>query len=263
MSAAPPITASVFVVHGLRAWLSLNDVPWLPTMRVGSYSSRGGINHRLVDGTNEVQFRLETCTEWARELGLATTEVENWFHVAFHRASLTGEPELIAEYALPKAWERLSEDDKTFPFAGTFTFNPGGSVPRATYLDAATVTTPCEGTPDLLDAVRDIHAVHTTLDRDRMIELCEPKVQDFAIAFPNSGEASVSAQLAQLDDVLADKPVFADLEESLLHFEARAGGRVVHVTRADGGPVINGKGAQMDYQTDLLLTRTPAGWRIM
>ncbi len=263
MSTAAPITAHVSVVHGLRAWLSINDVPWLPSVRMGSYSSRGGINHRLVDGTNEVHFRLETATEWARVQGLAITKVERWLHVAFHRASPIGEPELICEYSVPSVWDTLPEERRCFPFAGSFTFEVSGLIPRATYLDADRVQTPCEGTPELHDAVRDIHAVHVSRDRDRMIELCEPKLQDYALAFPNSSEATVSTQLSELDEVFADDPVFAPLEEDKLHFEARAGGRVVHVTRTDGGPVLDGKGTKMNYQTDLLLTHTAAGWRLM
>lgn len=259
-----PIMYRVFVQPGLRAWVAINDVPLLPTPMDGSFSGRGGINHRLVAGDNRVSVRLETTKRWARELGLDQADAPEYFLLDFHRPNALGELVLIEQLRLPADWDHLDEAEQTFPFAYEKTFDPKVPLAPLTYLSAPSVSTPCEGTPELRTAVRAIHEAHATKDRQRIIDLCRAKVDDMSRAFPQRDDASVTTQLGQLDDVLAELAEFEPLAEDRLHFEARAGGRVVHVCRTDGERVLRGRGHDdTTYETDLLLTQTAQGWNLM
>lgn len=264
-----PIIYRVFVQPGLRAWVAINDVPLLPSPMTGSFSGRGGINHRLVAGENTVSVRLETTKRWAREEGLDRAEAPEYFVIDFHRPVPDGDGddvklELVAELSLPKDWAELEEDERTFPFFIEKSFDPGVPAAPLAYLSATPVTTPCEGTPDLRDAVRAIHEAHASKDRQRILDLCRAKVDDMSRAFPLNSEASVPSQVSELDTVLAELQQFEPLAEDRLHFEARAGGRVVHVCRTDGQRVLRGLGVDdVTYETDLLLTQTAQGWNLM
>ena len=269
MATPPLIGFHVLVSDGLRAWVAIDDVPLLPSPMMGSFSTTSPINHRVAEGVNTATFHLDLCKDWSRQEGMEVTKSDRWFVFQVLRErpepGVDGEldHETLVDYVLPAAWEALPPERRRFPFSDRVSFDLGKPLARMTQFESPPVQTPCEGTAELHEAVRALHDAHAKRDRDKILDLCDIKVQDFARALGGRGGTSAAAQQAELAELVAAAPVFEPLAPDQLHFEARAGGRVVHVSRRDGRPVLFAKGRELAYKTDLLLVQTPKGFRLV
>lgn len=259
------VMGNFFVAPGMRARVSINDVPLFPSPMVGQWSKQLPINHRLVEGENHVSVSLEETASPLIRASVDEREVERFSFVIFKaRSEAEGDFEFLAQCRLDRHWQGVPESRRRYPFYTSRTFDPGVPTSPPAWVSSEVVTAPCEGTPEQRDLVREYFDITVAADRDRLIAISEPFFSDYEKSFPGETYYARGTLLAELDEMIAEAPVYEPLEPHELHYEARAGGRVVYVSRLDGRSVLRAKGSDGGaFNTDLLLTKTVGGWRVM
>jgi len=132
------------------------------------------------------------------------------------------------------------------------------SAPRASF--------GCSGTPEMHQAVAAAHAALGARDLDAWIAAIELETTEYGMAFGTGATEALADRRAMYQEMFAFPLTLATLEPRQLHFEARAAGRVAHVTRHDGRPVLDAVLADPLGQLirgDLLLTQHEGRWRVM
>lgn len=259
------VMGNFFVAPGMRARVAINDVPLFPAAVVGQWSKQLPINHRLVEGENRVTVALEETGSALIRASVDEREVERFSFVIFKpRSDIEGDYEYLAQCRVDPAWQGVDEPWRRYPFSTAKSFVPGVVVRPPTWVSSEAVTAPCEGTNEQRDLVREYYDATVQPDRDRLLTLSEPFFDDYAQSYPGESYFSRATLIREMDEMIAEAPVYEPLEPTELHYEARAGGRVVHVSRLDGRSVLRATGSDGGaFNTDLLLTKTAKGWRVM
>jgi hypothetical protein len=205
----------------VRAWL--NDAPFYRSYAAEGVNRTGPAEHLMVPG-------------------------ENTFAIEIDRAPLNGEVsfELAVDYnhqapVLYFEWPREASHlprDQRLPFRWETRFVPPPIDFVPSFLAAPPSPVPCEGTLELLDALRRMHAAVEARDVEGFCREMTFKAAEMERAYPGWPGGSAHemrkgvAGFFQMD--LAVRP----LELDDVHFESRAGGRLAHARRTSGGFVI-------------------------
>ena len=262
-----PIFHSILVKDRTWARAYLNDLP-IYRAGVGPNSRSGPINDLLVPGENELTIELlhaPTPIHSPTLKGAVTFMVYESLN-PHAPEGVKVERRDILEAVFPELWQSAPAERRRFPFFYRAFFDPGVEVQPPPYLKSPQMTFGCDGTPELRAAVQRLHAAIADNDVDRFLGEIALKLDHYEQALEGEPNARASYKRELFRKELFHyrlKPEPLDL--GALHFEPRAGGRVAHVTRADGGYAITAV-AQDDpkrrLRTDLLFTQYAGEWRI-
>ncbi|HHH10751.1 MAG TPA: hypothetical protein ENK23_01570 [Sorangium sp.] len=271
-----PIIANARFREGALGRVFINDLPFFQGYEKDGFSVNSGINHLLVPGDNEVAIellrapsprggRLEFTPD--PDPKMAGIDVNQSVEVTVfrERAPNTGDIEILCQMMFPDIWKDIDEKVRRLPYRHVMTFNPQVSVPELAFLSATPEVIPCEGTRELQTAVRELHQTFVDKDKQRAAAVMKLQMSEYARANGNDHGSSLSEQLSALDTLFAEPLVVAPLQPEQLHFIGRAGGKVVHVERTNGEPVIDVKtiGKPQGHASDPVFTRLDGRWQLM
>jgi hypothetical protein len=250
------VTAAV----GVRARAFLNDLPVFKGLLCGHDSRQGGANHLVVPGENELAIEVLRAPR-PRSSGAPPGEPLRF-------AVFTGEPGSTdvrflhdVRYAEEVLERGLATEDVPYRYHARFELDVPVNAPL--YLSAPVVAVDCDGTPELHRVVRELHATLAGGDADAFFRHMRTHMEEYARAFHGLGDTSVATQQEDLLDLFEAGTEVRDLDPARLHFEARAGGRVVWVTRTDGVPVLDARRGKMRLRSDLWLARVDGRWTVV
>lgn len=254
---------SLTLKEGVWARAYLNDLP-LYTGEIGPNSRSGPINDLLVPGDNELTIELLRVPQPVHSPYLDGA-VELFFYEVLNPNTTPLTTRVIHEVSFPAIYTSAPRERRHFPFLHRSRFEPGVDVHPPPWLAAPPAEIGCEGTPELREAVRRLHAAVDDSDADRFFQEIALKLDHQERAFEGHARATARAKREAFRADLFDLRLRArPLEIDALHFEPRAGGRVVSVTRPGGYAI---EAACLDdpgrrIRTDLLFTRYAGGWRV-
>lgn len=258
------VACHTFVAAGMRAWVYINDIPLLPCPMLGSYTDQLPINHRLVAGANRVV--VEVDAPGPEEL-LGTVDRHGPGRLCLDvitGGDAEGEIRHLVQLHHDGVWAGVPEEAQRYPHRFAFTFDHDLEAPPPTWATAARRDDiSCLGNDELHDAVRRFYDAIVKGDRAVMAAMSEPLFADDERAYPGEASRSRAKRLAEMDEVIGLAPRYLPLEPDQLHFDPRADGRVVHVSRLDRRPVLVGQTEEETFATDLLLVGTSHGWQVM
>ncbi len=252
---------SVNVKAGSWARVFLNDLPLHLQSAPGIDSPSSSINHMLLNGENTLTVEVLAAPE---ERGPGAVSVH--FYSVIDPTTKPVTISTVHRFAFPEALDTVvNPRDRRVPFfqASRFMFDAGDFIPI--WASAPPEDVDCRGTPDLQAAVIELYESVERLDVDRFLDLCELRLSEYERAYPGVSPARADTRRDALRELFSYKPRLPPLDMSALHFASRANGRVVHVSREDGGFVLNAP-AELDprrrLKADLLYTRHLGAWRI-
>lgn len=266
--AKTPIMINAWLEAGIHARIDVNDLPFykLP-LRSGPFSANGGLNQLLVPGENVVDLQiLAGPTEAPPKATPSQHEIVSItiFVVTDPNTRPIG-ADIIHKVAFPEIWKDEPVEKRRLPYRHVFKFTPPCEVFTPAYLSAPVETFDCDGTPDLRDAVTQIHDALEAGDADRFIDLVSLKLEEKSRAYEGATEGLISTQRQRFTEFFRNgldvKPL-GDFSE--IHFRPRVGGRVCEVVRWDGLPLlhaINSNDKSDQFKGNLLLTRHNDAWR--
>ena len=240
----------------------LNDLPLHAQNAPGVDSHSSSINYMLLNGENTLTVEV-----------LAAPEHNEPGAVSVHFYTVidpTTRPMKIAtehRFSFPEALNTGDKPrDRRVPFfhESRFTFDTGGFSPIWVAAEPEEEVD-CRGTPELRAAVTELYESVERLDVDRFLDLSELRLSEYERAHQGVTQARADMRRDALRELFSFKPRLPPLDMAELHFSSRANGRVVHVSRAGGGHVLNAP-AELDprrrLKADLLYTRHLGAWRI-
>jgi hypothetical protein len=240
--------------HSLvRAWL--NDVPFYRFYGDDPVNRAGPAIHLLVPGENT----------FAIEIDRAPPESQVFFELLIdwdHESP-------VVYFEWPREAKHLPHEQRT-PFRFETRFTPPGEIFSPAFLRASREEVPCEGTPDLREAVRRFHAAVETRDLDGFCEGLAWKARENERAYPDWPDSSASDMRADMAGFFREDLRVRPLSLDEVHFEPRADGRLVHATHLGGGFLIDAismdktpDGETARVSMDLTLSRIDGEWRIL
>jgi len=214
------------ISQGPRAMVRayLNDVPFYRFYGPDPVTRTGPAIHLLVPGENTFTIeidRADVLNQVFFELSI------NWDHDS---------PVLYFEW--PKQAEHLPRDART-PFRFEARFTPEGNLFQPVWLSAPLVDVPCEGTPELKDALRRLHAAIENRDVDAYCSEFSLKAREQERAYPDWPGSSAADMREGMREFFQMDLSLQPLELDDVHFELRGGGRLAHARRTGGGFVID------------------------
>jgi len=257
-----------------RAWL--NDLPVHKVMTRGPDSMSGGASHMLVPGTNQLALEILALPAApppppvAANGGPAEKRVvllPAGFKV-YRIKDASATPivaEIVVNLDLPADLALKAGEPLEMPLYHTVTFTLPVPVAEPVYWRAPAVDVPCAGTPELVAAVTEVHDALAQLDLRRFLDLISLKHEAFAAAFAGDPVAALDRQRSASERFFGLRPLVKPLDRAKLHFEARAGGRVVHVSGWDDQPVLEAVAEDqpnLALRANLLLTQHDGHWRV-
>jgi hypothetical protein len=240
-----------------RAWL--NELPVHKFLAEGPDSMTGGANHWLVPGENTLTIevlRVPAGDKWSITMKLYTVKNEH---------STPPDLNILHQVELADYFRALPEERRAAPFLYTARFTPDTDVSEPVYLSAPPASFGCDGTPELRQAVKDLHDALVSHDVDGFIRLTSLKDEEYERAFPGQPSATVARQQQSSRKFFSLRPRIKPLDWKILHFEPRVGGRVAYVTGADHEPAIEAiaeDDPSLRLRANLLLTQYAGRWRV-
>lgn len=258
----------------------LNDIPVFQGFEGNGFSHNGGINHFLVPGENELLLEIlaapapidgrlayepDPRPQMAGKDLNQTVEASVFKERIDAAGNRTGEIEIIYQTMFPDLWQHVDEGRRQLPYMHVARFDPGVDVPELTYLGAPFSEVPCEGTPDLHDAVRELHDAFSARDARRLAQLMALQMEEYDRAHHGRAGATRPEQRQAIDELVAEDIVVAPLDWAQMHFHARAHGKLVHVERLDRNPVIDVRtiGKPQGHMSDPVFTHHDGRWQLM
>ncbi|MDI1437281.1 hypothetical protein [Polyangium sorediatum] len=241
----------------------LNDLPVFRGPHRGPETQQGGANHWLVPGENTLTLDVLRAPR-PRSTGAPPGEPIRF--VLFTAADPVHAPKdvtIIHEVRFSEIIERTPEAEHE-PYHYTARFDLGVPVNAPVYLSSPMSDVDCRGTPELHQAIADLHASLAAGDVDRFLDLCSLRNEEYVFAYEGLGP-TVDSLRDVARGFFASGPIVEPLEPDALHFEARALGRVVCVSRADGRSAIEARTRDDEaavLRVDPWLTRKDGAWRI-
>lgn len=270
-----PYYFSVHLEEGVlgRAWL--NDLPVHKVPTRGPRSMNGGANHLLVPGKNRLALEILTLPD---RLPPPPPETEGppkkVVHVlpagmkVYQIVDPSAEPLSAVEMAsveLPVALGLEPWEKPPLPLYHEVEFDLPYPVAVPVYWHSPPADFPCSGTPELVSAVKDVHAALVDRDLRRFQDLLSLKHEAFAAAFPGDPAAALDRQRGASEKFFGLRYLVKPLDLSRVHFEPRAGGRVAHVSGWDDLPVLEAVAEDhpgLSLRANLLLTQHDGRWRV-
>jgi len=266
----PPVV-SHFVCLQPRAWarVYVNDVPVYRAPHIGPDSRSGPLNHLLRQGENEVTVELLRAGKQPGYDRVPDAFVFELYIVNNLDAPATEKLDrtLLCDVRYPKIFEDARPEFQREPLHHRQTFRIEEPLPTPLYFHAEPASFGCEGTPDLRDAVQRIHGALERGDHEGFLDELSLRFECDERAYPDEDGMRAGPRMQKWRDELFpyDPRPDAPLDLSQLHFEARCGGRVAHVTRHDERHVLDvacRKDPKRRIRTDLLLIQHGGRWRV-
>ncbi|NUQ72672.1 MAG: hypothetical protein HUU21_03875 [Polyangiaceae bacterium] len=256
-----------------RAWL--NDLPLQKVPMHGPDSMHGGANHLLVPGKNRLALEIQKLPrlspppppvpgEAPRErvdimpAGMKVYQIKDPQAEPLEAIEMVS-VELPAALGL-EVWERPA-----LPLYHEVEFDLPYPVPEPVYWRSPPVHFGCGGTPELVQAVTDVHNALMQRDLRRFLELLALKHEAYAAAFPGQPSAALDRQRSASEKFFALRYLVKPLDMSKVHFEPRSGGRVAYVSGWDDQPVLEAVAEDqpgLSLRANLLLTQHDGQWRV-
>jgi hypothetical protein len=244
---------------GVAVRVVLNDLPMYTGAGQQNITVSGPANHLLLPGENVVAVEIFPAP---RPADAPTIEGPVTFTIRLDEDAGT----IVHRATWPDdAWEALPDDKQVLPFASITRFVADERLVRPAYWDVPPAEFPLEGTPDQHAAVVEIYLAFARRDVDAFMAANALKLSERQRANPDSSEFAGVTQRKALAGYFNREWVVRPTNAEDLSFESRAGGRVAHVTRRDGGRVIQAVAADDPSETfgvDLFLTRHQGRWRV-
>lgn len=272
-----PIFTNVRLADGVLARVYFNDLPLFQGVEgPGGFSQNGGITHLCVPGENEVAVeilrappliggRVEYTPDPRPDMAGKDLNQSIEVFVFKRRAVGSPEPDMILHFQFPDVWKNVPVEQRQVPYYYRARFDPDTIVPPLAFLAASPQEVPCEGTRELHDAVRELHAAFEQKSVAAMIDVMDLQMREYTASDPGYPGASRAEQISAFEELFENEIVVAPLVPELLHFTPRAGGRVVHVVRTDFRAVIDVKsvGVAQGSRFDPVFTFHDGRWRLM
>jgi hypothetical protein len=202
----------------------LNDVPFYRFYGPEPVNRTSPAIHLLVPGENTFAIEIEradTANQVFFELSV------NWNH---------DNPTFYFE------WPKVAADlprEKRVPFRYETRFSPEGNLFSPVWLSAPSVDVPCNGTPELKDALRRLHAAIESRDVNAYCSEFSLKAREQERAYPGWPGSTAADMRQGVGEFFRMDLSLQELDLDDVHFELRAGGRLAHARRTGGGFVID------------------------
>ena len=271
MSKSRPIVFYSFLA-GKDTWarVCLNGVPIYRSPTVGPDSRSGPANYLLGPGDNELKVELLRVTEPTGDL----TCVQDSFVFELYTVNNPDAPEgvvldrtVLVNARFPKIKDDAREPYRRLPLYHVETFRLDLALDQPLFRTAEPAQFDCQGTPGLRDAVSRIHGCLERADGEGLLAELDFKFECSERALEGVPEQTAGAKKQTWrEELLAFRPRSTrPLDFDELHFEARCGGRVAHVTRRDDQLVLDAV-CDLDRNrritTDLTLIQHQGRWRV-
>jgi hypothetical protein len=271
-----PVYGNFRFYPGTVCRVFLNDLPVFQGYEGNGFSHNGRVSHYLVPGENRLALEVLSAPpprggrlayEPDPRPQMGERDLNQTVEIAIFKESTSqpGEVEVIHQWMFPDLWKDVPEERRRVPYMHVATFDPGVKLDELAFLRATPQEVPCEGTPALHEALRELHAAFVARDADKLAELMQLQIAEFSQTYRGSGGSSRGDQLGAIAELVNEEIVVEDLDWTQLHFHARAGGRVVHVERLDRAPVLGVKtaGKPQGHASDPVFTFHEGRWRLM
>jgi hypothetical protein len=288
----PTILYSATLTHDVVAQMYLNDLPIFKSVVRGPKSFTAGANEWLLPGENTVAFEIHRVrpasvpadirqhepeprssarpTPQQVSRLLSTEPITLMLYVVTDPDTVPATIETHELWSFPKLLRELPRERRSVPLYYEAPFRVDFELPLRAFATAPPVPFGCRGTPELLQAVAELHDALTRRDLAKLLDLWSLSFEEEERAYAGP-EGPKAAELRQVYEELCQLEfTVAPLDPGTLHFSARAHGRVAHVTRTNGAPVIEGtvpvtvEGAEEGrLRANLLLTQVQGRWRLM
>jgi hypothetical protein len=256
-----------------RAWL--NDLPIQKVPTYGPDSMHGGANHLLVPGKNRLALEILKLPKLAPPRppipGQEPTKPVDVFPVNM-KVYLLKDPNAeplqaieMVNVELPVALGLKVWEQPPLPLYYEAEFDLPFPVPEPIYWRSPPASFSCGGTPELVQAVADVHNALMQRDLRRFHQLLSLKHEAYAAAFPGEPAAALDRQRSASERFFALRYLVKPLDITKVHFEPRAGGRVAYVSGWDDQPVLEAAAEDepgLSLRANLLLTQHDGQWRV-
>lgn len=280
-----PIQHTVVLTEGVFAQVFVNDLPLFKHVWTGPESQGGALNHLLVPGSNRVAFEIHRAPPPAAKAPAAAPasdaaqgparppyalgEGQCMMFMLYTVADPDAQPvvvDLLQRWSFPELWEGLPEDKRRLPFYHEVSFELDIPVYERAFVNAPPASFGCRGTPELLQAVAEVLDAVAARDLDRFMNAVALESLEQERAFEGHAEALASGRRQLYEELFRHPLSVAPLDPATLHFAPRAGGRVAHVTRHTGAPVLEAvleDNPNRRMRANFLLTQHDGRWRVM
>jgi len=256
-----------------RAWL--NDLPVHKVPKHGPDSMHSGANHMLVPGRNRLAIEVYNLPLLSPppppvpgEPPAKRVDIMPVTMKVYQLKDPNAEPMEAIEMVnveLPVAlglavWER-----PPLPLYYEAEFDLPFPVSEPVYWRSPPASFSCEGTPELVQAVREVHDALMQRDLRRFHQLLSLKHEAYAAAYPGEPAAALDRQRSASEKFFALRYLVKPLDMTKVHFEPRAGGRVAYVSGWDDQPVLEAVAEDqpgLSLRANLLLTQHDGQWRV-
>lgn len=260
-----PVLFAFRIRRGAVARITLNGLPVYKGVRAGPGFMTGTASHLVQPGENVIELEVHRADLSGKPEGKADT-VFFQLYTAENRPGGLADKTVHFTLSFPDAWQEKDERFRRLPYYHRQAFLMDEDRPVPVQMRAAPQDFGCGGTPELREAVREIHAAIAENDCARFLEAVALRFEEGERLYP--GERSfVAASRRRFfqEEVFLHRFEAAPFDPDALHYEPRAGGRVAHVTRADGGFAIDAHIAGMPeerFSFDPWLTFHRGAWRM-
>ena len=256
---------NIRIEHESAARFYLNDLPVWKFLRHGADSMNAGANSWLVPGENVLTLDIVQAPLTLPNMPPGRPTLEVTIFKAAEGATEPTDVEIVHQVQFPQMWDDVDEDLKTFPYRHESRFTlPDADVYRPVFLDAPEQEIPSEGTPELRKAVQNLHDAVKSNDGSRFADQVALQFEEYERASGGVADTDVASQRKTSDEFFAHPIEVKDLEMDRLVFESRSNGRIVHVVRDDGRPVLMARATDdpsEQFQGNVLLTHHDGRWR--
>lgn len=272
----PSYLFALSIRENVLARVNLNGLPLLvgeAGESPGPASLTGGLNHALLDGENVLEFEVLRLAPDPPNVKLDpahSVRLLIWTKGALGPGEapspiLPTGSRLLFERSFPELWQDVPAERRTLPYYHRETFHLDVPLPPPVYLSAPPTRFGCEGTPELHEAVRRVHASLAGGDGEAFLDLMDLRFRDIERAYPGAPDCTVEGRRELFRREIFRYPIDArPLAPEGLHFESRAGGRVAYVTRIGGGAAIQAETRDVvrKIRIDPLLCFHQGAWRV-
>jgi len=243
---------------GVRGRVFLNDLPvYEDPPRDIFETTTLQVNNFLIPGKNEL--RIEVTEPGSIE--------SRMFWADIHRdADETQKPVRTHELRWPDAVAELPAPlPQPLPFVWQREVTIEADHPAPYYADVPAEQVPAEGTDELRAAVKELHDALTARDANKLAELTWFEAEDSARYYPARPAPSRGELVAGYAGSFQEPWNVPRWDAERLVFTPRAGGRVIHVTGADGKHAVHGANAvrpEAHFLLNPLLVRHRGRWQL-
>jgi len=228
---------------------SMNDVPFYSRTLKDQAGVTSPAVHLLEPGENVLALEIdEAPTEGHFELSI------DYDHER---------PVLLVPW--PALMEQLPEAERRYPLRHETRFSPPGELFSPAYLGAPAVLPRREDLDEIVGATQAIRDAAVRRDVDAYLDRMSLKIDEYQRAYSGWEGVSHAEHRDDIADMFSGETRCRPIEPEKLRLEPRAGGRVVHVTHAEGGhviEVISPERPKRRLRTDLTFTRCNGQWRV-